>query len=178
MQTFVTKVSDRLGHLFKVWCTERETTPYAVLSNYIDVLTRDMHHLDTADQPPPAEPIDLSVLATMVFPNPESAMLALDLSRCQTIDELPVWFTQLVADKALLHHWDSKKLIRKLAANMQLLRQLVIEETEASAREQALKIKEHPIAPQDLDPAQRQAPRITLTDEEANKIFDDLCSMT
>lgn len=165
--TFITKVTEIDGNQFKRYCDMKNLSPYSILKQHIVALIKDL-------PPEDSNLLDFSNIALAVFPTIESALLALDVSQAKCHDELPDWFHSLIEDKCRSHFsWDPKELVKRLQKNMKLLRLLIIEETTNCAIEQDLKLKEHPIAPIDLSEQQVDMPRVTLSNEDAERWFDE-----
>lgn len=173
MRTFVAKLPDDRGEAFQRYCEVRKLSPYSVLVDYINELVTSeevVTNETTGNQPT----FNFS-LAGVIFPTTEAALLAYDLLQAKTGDTLPDWFRRAVEDKVAANpSWDYERLLKKLESRPDLIRQMVIEETEASSREQDLKLTERPSTPEDLSDTDKQSPRITLTDEEADAFFDDI----
>lgn len=176
MKTFVAKTTAEKAMKFRRYCTRRDTTPYAVLSGYLESLVDGM--VDDLTGPDDLV-FDFSNLieSRTIFPNVESALLAHDLAHCHSYNELPGWF--LLRVKGLLKQPEPEfdKLtatIDRISKNVSFLRLMIIKEVEESAKESDTKVIEQPVCCSELKPDQVKGPRITLTDEEADRLLAEI----
>ncbi len=169
MKTFSAKVDPDTAARFESWCDAQGVTPYSAIVAHIQRLA------DMQSVPHQAViNVDFSRLGDLIFPYLESAMLAIDLMSCRTVDELPSWFTNAVAQLAAKHNADPKVVLVKLQQKATICRQLLIEEAEQSAREREMKLDSHYTTPSQLSPQQLAKPRITMTDEEAEEVLNQI----